>query len=159
MASFLRRVPRFRTFSYLSFSSVDKFNRPLPKLTFYQYSTQTPDSEAAIDDSFLPEPIDRSHETPEVTRSRLLYQSRKRGILETDLLLSTFAKKNLANMTETEMKEYDKLLDEPDWEIYYWATQRKPAPEEWKDSRILARLKEHVKNEGKVILRMPDLEA
>jgi len=62
-------------------------------------------------------------------------------------------------MTEPEMKEYDKLLDEPDWEIYYWATQRKPAPEEWKDSPILARLREHVKNEGKVILRMPDLEA
>lgn len=156
MVSLLRRVPQFKT--KLSHLSLEKCRRPLPQLiNCYRYSTQTPDSE--IDDSFLPEPIDRSHETPEVTRARLLYQSRKRGILETDLLLSTFAKKNLSAMTEPEMKEYDKLLDEPDWEIYYWATQRKPAPEEWKDSPILARLREHVKNEGKVILRMPDLEA
>jgi succinate dehydrogenase assembly factor 2 len=50
------------------------------------------------------------------------------------------------------------LLDEPDWEIYYWATQKKPIPGEWQDSKILASLKEHVKNEGKVILRMPDLK-
>jgi succinate dehydrogenase assembly factor 2 len=159
MSNLLRRVPQFRTLSYLSFSAIQKYNRPLPKLSSHQYSTQPPDSDPPIDDSFLPEPIDRSHETPAVTRARLLYQSRKRGILETDLLLSTFAKKNLATMSEADMKEYDKLLDEPDWEIYYWATQRKPAPEEWKDSRILGRLKEHVKNEGKVILRMPDLDA
>jgi succinate dehydrogenase assembly factor 2 len=49
-------------------------------------------------------------------------------------------------------------LDEPDWEIYYWATQKKPVPEKWKDSQVLASLKEHVKNEGKIILRMPDLK-
>jgi succinate dehydrogenase assembly factor 2 len=50
------------------------------------------------------------------------------------------------------------LLDEPDGEIYYWAIQKKPIPGEWKDSKVLASLKEHVKNEGKVILRMPDLK-
>lgn len=49
------------------------------------------------------------------------------------------------------------LLDEPDWDIYYWATERKPAPGKWKDSQILELLKEHVKNEDKVIFRMPDL--
>jgi len=62
-------------------------------------------------------------------------------------------------MSESEMREYDKLLDEPDWEIYYWATQKKPVPEGWRDSAILGLLKEHVKNEGKVILRMPDLKS
>jgi succinate dehydrogenase assembly factor 2 len=50
-------------------------------------------------------------------------------------------------------------LDEPDWDIYYWATQKKPVPEEWKHSQILALLKEHVKNDGKAILRMPELKS
>jgi succinate dehydrogenase assembly factor 2 len=51
------------------------------------------------------------------------------------------------------------LLDEPDWEIYYWATQKKPAPDKWDNSQILTLLRKHVKNEGKVIMRMPDLKA
>jgi succinate dehydrogenase assembly factor 2 len=88
------------------------------------------------------------------------------------LLLSTFADKYLPSMSSEELNEYDavckmsiprlmrqQLLDEPDWEIYYWATGKKPTPPEWIDSEILASLKQHVKNEGKVILRMPDLQA
>lgn len=50
-------------------------------------------------------------------------QSRKRGIREADLLLSTFADAHLSTMTPTQMTEYDRLLDENDWDIYYWATQ------------------------------------
>ena len=159
MAGLLRQASRSTALSLKSSLSSYKYKGPLTTAASSQYSTQLPESDPPIDDSFLPEPIDRSHETPEVTRARLLYQSRKRGILETDLLLSTFAKKNLRTMTEAEMKEYDKLLDEPDWEIYYWATERKPAPEEWKNSTILGMLKEHVRNDGRVILRMPDLDA
>ena len=50
-------------------------------------------------------------------------QSRKRGTLESDLLLSTFASEKLANMTKVQLEQYDKFLDENDWDIYYWATQ------------------------------------
>jgi len=42
-------------------------------------------------------------------RARLVYQSRKRGTLESDLLLSTFARDHLGSMDETELKEYDKV--------------------------------------------------
>lgn len=42
-------------------------------------------------------------------RARLVYQSRKRGTLESDLLLSTFAKEELGQMNETELKEFDKV--------------------------------------------------
>ena len=52
-----------------------------------------------------------------------LDQSRKRGILETDLLLSTFADTFLADMTMEQLRQYDIFLDENDWDIYYWATQ------------------------------------
>lgn len=54
-------------------------------------------------------------------------QSRKRGTLESDLLLSTFANSNLTTMSLEQLKEYDQFLDENDWDIYYWATQQ-PSP-------------------------------
>ena len=52
-----------------------------------------------------------------------LDQSRKRGTLESDLLLSTFADVYLETMTVEQLKQYDLFLDENDWDIYYWATQ------------------------------------
>ena len=54
-------------------------------------------------------------------------QSRKRGTLESDLLLSTFADANLGTMTPKQLQQYDLFLDENDWDIYYWATQE-PSP-------------------------------
>ncbi|KAL9053226.1 MAG: hypothetical protein Q9162_004893 [Coniocarpon cinnabarinum] len=54
-------------------------------------------------------------------------QSRKRGTLESDLLFSTFADAFLGRMTVPQMQEYDRFLDENDWDLYYWATQQ-PSP-------------------------------
>lgn len=54
-------------------------------------------------------------------------QSRKRGTLESDLLLSTFADAHLGAMSPALMQQYDSFLDENDWDIYYWATQE-PTP-------------------------------
>lgn len=106
------------------------------------------------------EPIKRTGETKETKIARLVYQSRKRGILESDLLLSRFAKKYLNTFTEAELEEYDQLLDEPDWDIYYWATKNydvTPLPDRWKESKILKLLQESAKNHEKEILRMPEL--
>ena len=106
------------------------------------------------------EPIKRTGESEEVKRARLLYQSRKRGILEADLLLSRFAKRHLGKMSFADMTEYDSLLDEPDWDIYYWATENydvTPLPEKWKNSKVLKMLQEDAKNKEKEVIRMPDL--
>lgn len=56
-------------------------------------------------------------------------QSRKRGILETDLLLSTFADVQLPTMERGLLEQYDLFLDENDWDIYYWTTQNAPEGE------------------------------
>lgn len=106
------------------------------------------------------DPIVRTGETIDVKRARLVYQSRKRGILESDLLLSRFAKKHLHKFTYEELDEYDKLLDEPDWDIYYWATKNydvTPLPDKWKDLKILALLQKDAENPDREIMRMPDL--
>ncbi|TPX15684.1 uncharacterized protein E0L32_000018 [Thyridium curvatum] len=76
---------------------------------------------------FRIEPLRRVGEDPETMRARLLYQSRKRGTLESDLLLSTFASQNLPAMTPEQLRQYDRFLDENDWDIYYWATQDESA--------------------------------
>ncbi|KAG6868301.1 hypothetical protein C0993_005189 [Termitomyces sp. T159_Od127] len=104
-----------------------------------------------------PNPLPRPNESLDTLRARLVYQSRKRGTLESDLLLSTFAKENLSSMSEAEMREYDRLLDEADWDIYYWATGKRTPPERWSTSEILKRLAVHAQNEGKVVRKMPEL--
>jgi len=76
--------------------------------------------------AFKVEPLRRTGEDPNTMRARLLYQSRKRGTLESDLLLSTFADENLGTMTPQQLQQYDLFLDENDWDIYYWATQEAP---------------------------------
>lgn len=109
-------------------------------------------------------------------------QSRKRGTLESDLLLSTFASKHLPTLAPNLLDQYDLLLDENDWDIYYWATQKeelsstnpsagpdevvtrhppkgewaqtvgnfrpayRPVPARWRDSEILAMLRDHVRD-------------
>ncbi|KAF8476246.1 Flavinator of succinate dehydrogenase-domain-containing protein [Kalaharituber pfeilii] len=89
------------------------------------YQTDT-DVLSHLNSSFTVNPLPRDHEDAPTMRARLLYQSRKRGILETDLLLSTFADENLHKMSPEQLKEYDKFLDENDWDIYYWCTQTVP---------------------------------
>lgn len=99
------------------------------------------------DVSFKVDPIKRTGEDANTMRARLLClslhrlprvsrnadmivsldQSRKRGTLESDLLLSTFADANLARMSQAQLATYDRFLDENDWDIYYWVTQE-PTP-------------------------------
>lgn len=125
---------------FLSSSDGDK---PGPR------GTGNEDSDGRIE-PWIPEYEDKFHEASEDKRQRLLYQSRKRGILENGLLLGSFASKYLDEMTEEEMALYDRLINLPsnDWEIYYWATGTKPTPDEF-DNDIMDKLKEHAQNKNK----------
>ncbi|XP_027714642.1 succinate dehydrogenase assembly factor 2, mitochondrial [Vombatus ursinus] len=108
----------------------------------------------------LPPWEERTDEPIETKRARLLYESRKRGMLENCILLSLFAKENLHQMTERQLNLYDRLINEPsnDWDIYYWATEAKPAPEIFEND-VMAMLRDFAKNKNKERrLRAPDLE-
>ena len=54
-------------------------------------------------------PFPRPNESQDTLRARWVYQSRKRGTLESGLLLSTFTRDQLADMSVEEMREYDKV--------------------------------------------------
>ena len=75
----------------------------LPNTPEHELATQSPPDLPALP------PLPRPNETVDKLRARLVYQSRKRGTLESDLLLSTFAGENLPGMSEEELKEYDKV--------------------------------------------------
>lgn len=87
----------------------------------------------------------------------MLYQSRKRGMLENDLLLSTFASKYLANFTAEQTQQFDTLINKPsnDWDIFYWATNKNPTPPEY-ENEIMQLLRAHVESKERE-RRMPDL--
>ncbi|KAF5894212.1 succinate dehydrogenase assembly factor 2, mitochondrial, partial [Clarias magur] len=72
----------------------------------------------------LPPWEEKKNEPLDIKRKRLLYESRKRGMLENCILLSLFAKQYLESMSESHLRQYDRLINEPsnDWDIYYWAT-------------------------------------
>ncbi|KAH8303090.1 hypothetical protein KR044_012217, partial [Drosophila immigrans] len=107
----------------------------------------------------LPQYPVRPDEPLQARKQRLLYQSRKRGMLENDLLLSTFVAKYLKDFNAEQTAIYDQLINgvSNDWDIFYWATETKPTPPEF-DTEIMKLLKEHVKNAERVQrLRQPDL--
>lgn len=107
----------------------------------------------------VPKYQQKENETTEVKRARLLYQSRKRGMLENGLLLSTFASEYLNGMDDKQLALYDDLINQVsnDWDIYYYSTNVKPTPKEY-DNEIMNLLKKHVKNEKKEKrLCQPDL--
>ena len=104
----------------------------------------------------------RTDEDESTKRARLQYQCRKSGTLETDLILSTFATEELSKLSEAELDELDRLLDEPDWDIFYWCTERKPVPPEWAetfatDGRLGHRLRVHTRNDARTVRIFPQL--
>ncbi|KAH3673229.1 hypothetical protein WICMUC_003796 [Wickerhamomyces mucosus] len=123
-------------------------------------SFQNPKIITTNDQKIKIEPLKRINETLNIKRQRLIYQSRKRGILETDLLLSRFSQKYLFKFNEDELNQYDLLLDELDWDIYYWATKNysiTPLPTKFQNSSVLKLLQDFSENKEKIVMRMPNL--
>ncbi|XP_015117163.1 succinate dehydrogenase assembly factor 2, mitochondrial [Diachasma alloeum] len=98
----------------------------------------------------IPPYVEREAENVDLKRARLIYQSRKRGMLENGLLLSTFAKKYLNEFDDHKLSLYDRLINIPsnDWDIFYWAVGVKPTPEEF-NNEVMDLLKKHVKNDDR----------
>ncbi|KAL8182838.1 UNVERIFIED_CONTAM: Succinate dehydrogenase assembly factor 2, mitochondrial [Gekko kuhli] len=119
-----------------------------------------PDSGRDVLEFPLPPWRGRPEEPAGTKRARLLYESRKRGLLENGLLLSFFAKENLGRMDERQLDLYDRLINEPsnDWDIYHWATEAKPVPEVFQNE-VMEMLREFTKNKNREQrLQQPDLE-
>ena len=71
---------------------------------------------------------------------RLYYRSCNRGCKETDVFIGAFAQAYLYSFNQTELKEYEEILEEPDADILDWVTGRKPRPEKYAESTVMDRL-------------------
>jgi antitoxin CptB len=63
-----------------------------------------------------------------VRRKRLLYRSRYRGCLESDLLFGGFADHYLMSLDARQLDRYEALLDESDPDLLAWVCGRGPVP-------------------------------
>lgn len=111
-------------------------------------SSPTSRSEFRHSDDLAKERYDlRAGDDESKKRARLLYQSRKRGMLENGVILASFADKFLNQLDAQELDEYDRLINLPtnDWDIFYWATKTKPTPPEY-ETKVMQKLREHLKS-------------
>lgn len=103
----LARLPFTRLAS--SSSPIPPIQDPYP-LPFSPSLHSTPPAQInSEENNFEIPPLDRSHEDIETTRKRLIYQTRKRGMLEGDLLLATFARDRLDGMSPELVREFDQV--------------------------------------------------
>ena len=94
--------PLHRLFSTSAFRNADPW--PLPHTRQHMEATTIPPSTPK------PIPVPRHNESLNTLRARLTYQTRKRGTLESDLIMSTFAKEHLNSLTREELLELDQVM-------------------------------------------------
>ena len=68
-------------------------------------------------------------ESRQTRLKRLRLRSWRRGIRETDLILGGFADTGLAALDDAALDAYEALMEENDWDIYYWVTGARVVPE------------------------------
>jgi antitoxin CptB len=74
-------------------------------------------------------------------RRRLLFRSWHRGIREMDLVLGRFADAQIAQLSETELDDYERLLEIPDQPFFAWVSGAEPVPTEY-DTVMFRRLRD-----------------
>jgi antitoxin CptB len=59
---------------------------------------------------------------------QLRYRAWRRGFREHDFLMGTFADTKLADEDDNGLAAFDALLEQADWDVYYWIVGQKPVP-------------------------------
>jgi antitoxin CptB len=65
---------------------------------------------------------------PDARLDKLRYRAWRRGFLEADLILGSFADARLADLSAAEIDAFDVLLDQPDQDVWDWLMLNTPAP-------------------------------
>lgn len=67
-------------------------------------------------------------EKTENKRKRLIFRSWHRGTREMDLIMGSFADKNLSAFSDAELNQYEDILEYSDPDLYNWYTAKEAAP-------------------------------
>ncbi len=87
----------------------------------------------------------------EARRKRLLFRAQRRGFKEVDIVFGTFAAAELDTLDETELDQFEALLDAPDQEVYAWLRGQTPAPAPVRHAAVRA-------DDGALQPQEPDME-
>eukprot|EP00752_Nemacystus_decipiens_P008450 g7553.t1 len=97
-------------------------------------------------DASLPPGGDHSAVSPDaVRRKRLVYRSKQRGWLEVDLLLGTWAERNVAGLSAPDLDRYEDILNLETVDIFNFITGNAEPPA-FVDTPMMARLQAYVKS-------------
>jgi antitoxin CptB len=83
----------------------------------------------------------RSSEGLDIRRRKLLFRSWHRGMREMDLIMGGFADSSVADLAETELADFERLIDAPDRAILAWITGEEVVPAE-QDTPLFRRLRD-----------------
>jgi antitoxin CptB len=77
--------------------------------------------------------------TLDTRRRRIKFRAWHRGMLETDLLLGRFADAEVEGLSESELDDFEALLEAIDRDVFAWATGETPTPEAY-DTLLFRRI-------------------
>ena len=76
----------------------------------------------------------------DVRRRRILFRAWHRGTREMDLLMGRFADAALAALSDTQLDEFERLIDVPDQDLFRWIMGEAEAPRAY-DTPLFRQLK------------------
>ena len=79
-------------------------------------------------------------ETDDARLKKLKLRAWRRGFREADLILGPFADQHVANLSPSDLDLFERLLEQPDQDLYGWILERQPTPAEF-DGELMNRLK------------------
>jgi antitoxin CptB len=83
----------------------------------------------------------RSSDGLDARRRRVLFRSWHRGIREMDLIMGRFSDAHIADLSDRELDNYEKLMDLPDQEILSWIDGTAQVPAAF-DTPLFRRLRD-----------------
>jgi succinate dehydrogenase flavin-adding protein (antitoxin of CptAB toxin-antitoxin module) len=80
----------------------------------------------------------------EGVKKQLLWRARQRGLLELDVILGSFADKNLKAMTASETQEFEKILALESPDLFKLLSGQIPPSSDLTNNSVLKKLMHHV---------------
>jgi antitoxin CptB len=78
--------------------------------------------------------------TDDARLKKLKLRAWRRGFREADLILGPFADQHGPSFSDAELDWFERLLDQPDQDVFSWILERSPTPPEF-DGELMNRLK------------------
>jgi antitoxin CptB len=60
---------------------------------------------------------------------KLKYRAEHRGFREADIIIGGFAEKHMRALTPAQLDDFERIIDQPDQDLYAWIIGKEPIPE------------------------------